>query len=145
MSEPLTPSQDRQRPHAGDSDRSLAATATWGAETLAAPATADEAATLQKQPSQPPRERPVHAVIDQATGVVMALGRLRADQARTVLTEVSQRINVTLYRIAELLTAWAHTSELNLGIRIALEEAIRQQHRTHRRASPATDALDDSP
>ncbi|WP_443062119.1 ANTAR domain-containing protein [Streptomyces sp. NBC_00386] len=128
-SEPLAPSQDRHRSHPGDTDRSLAATATWGAEDSAA---ADEAAAVQKQAGRPRHAWAVHAVIDQATGVVMALGRLRADQARTVLTEVSQRTNVTLYRIAELLTAWAHTSELNLGIRIALEEAIRQQHRTRR-------------
>lgn len=75
----------------------------------------------------------------------MALGRLRAEQAGTVLTEVSRRTNVTLRRIAELLTAWVHTGELNLGIRIALEEAIRRQHHIHRAAGPPADALDDSP
>lgn len=57
-------------------------------------------------------------------GIVMALGRLPADQARTVLTEVSRRTNVTLLRLAGLLTAWVSCGELNLGICIALEEAI---------------------
>ncbi|MFD9467431.1 ANTAR domain-containing protein [Streptomyces sp. NPDC060027] len=67
-------------------------------------------------------------VIDQAVGVVMALGRLGAEQAWAVLIEVCQRTDLKRRRFAELLTAWAPTGELNLGIRIALEEAIRRQH-----------------
>ncbi|MFF2100561.1 ANTAR domain-containing protein [Streptomyces sp. NPDC058202] len=74
---------------------------------------------------------------EQAVGMVMALGRLSADQARSVLTRVSQRANITLGRAAGLLTAWAFSGELNLGIRIALEEAIRERRRPGRPASPA--------
>ncbi|MGW3661920.1 ANTAR domain-containing protein [Streptomyces sp. NPDC005141] len=85
---------------------------------------------LRERVSRPRHDWVNHAVTEQAMGVVMALGRLHADQARTVLTEVSQRTDITLRRIAELLTAWAPSGELNLGIRIALEEAIRGQHRT---------------
>ncbi|MFE1288131.1 ANTAR domain-containing protein [Streptomyces sp. NPDC058751] len=81
-----------------------------------------------------PQERPTStsAVTEQAVGIVMALGRLRPDQARTVLAEVSQRTNITLRRIAELVTAWAACGELNLGIRIALEESIRSRPRPPR-------------
>ncbi|MGW2787645.1 ANTAR domain-containing protein [Streptomyces populi] len=69
---------------------------------------------------------------EQAVGIVMALGRLRSDQARTVLAEVSQRTNITLRRVAELVTVWASCGELNLGIRIALEESIRGRPRAPR-------------
>ncbi|WP_143661114.1 ANTAR domain-containing protein [Streptomyces sp. M41(2017)] len=68
-------------------------------------------------------------VMHQAVGIVMALGRLPACSARAVLTEVSQRTTITPLRIAEFLTSWASCGELNLGIRIALEEAIRAQRR----------------
>ncbi|MGW1963538.1 hypothetical protein ACWCPD_25210 [Streptomyces sp. NPDC001935] len=67
------------------------------------------------------------AVVEQATGVMMALGRLNTRQARLALAEVCRRTGITLDRIAELLTAWTSTGELNLGLRSALEEAIRHQ------------------
>ncbi|MGW6486213.1 ANTAR domain-containing protein [Streptomyces sp. NPDC055056] len=79
------------------------------------------------------------AVIEQATGIVMALGRLPADKAAAVLTEVSQRNHIEPARIAGLLIAWASCGELNLGIRIALEEAIQSEHRAARRALSAAD------
>ncbi|MFD9405261.1 ANTAR domain-containing protein [Streptomyces sp. NPDC060011] len=69
------------------------------------------------------------AVVERARGVVMVLGRLDAGQAGAVLSEVSRRTGVARVRIAELLTVWVPTGELNLGLRIALEEAIRDQHR----------------
>jgi hypothetical protein len=101
-------------------------------------ATAHEAGVLPERPGTP-RNPGANTVREQAVGIVMALGRLPADQARTVLTEVSQRTGVTLLRIAGLLTAWVSCGELNLGIRIALEEAIRAQRRTAQPAGPATD------
>ncbi|MFD5723533.1 ANTAR domain-containing protein [Streptomyces sp. NPDC127036] len=76
-------------------------------------------------------------VMHQAVGIVMALGRLSACQAWTVLTEVSQRTNIPPLRIAGLLTSWTSCGELNLGIRIALEEAIRTQRRAARPTGPA--------
>ena len=86
------------------------------------------------QAGQPHSDGARSAVVERATGVVMALGRLEAGQAGTVLSEVSQRVGIALDRVAELLTVWAPTGELNLGLRIALEEAIRDQHP----ASPRT-------
>ncbi|MFF4537054.1 ANTAR domain-containing protein [Streptomyces aureus] len=77
--------------------------------------------------------------VEQAVGIVMALGRLRADQARPVLGEVSQRARIPLCRIAELLSAWVASGELNLGIRIALEEAIRRQSRVARPVGPVAE------
>lgn len=65
------------------------------------------------------------AVIDQAMGIVMALGRLPANEAWNVLREVTQRTNSKLHLVSQLLTAWAESGELHLGVRIALEEAVR--------------------
>ncbi|MFF3420053.1 ANTAR domain-containing protein [Streptomyces sp. NPDC002698] len=90
------------------------------------------------QAAQPQRDGVRQAVVEHATGVVMALGRFDAGKAGTVLSEVSDRTGITLGRVAELLAAWVPTGELNLGLRIALEEAIRDhQHRA--RPAPAGD------
>ncbi|WP_406368530.1 ANTAR domain-containing protein [Streptomyces sp. NBC_00647] len=129
MRELLASGHDRK----GDPDSEQPATTT----TPRTAATAHEVGALQERPSTP-QNPGANTVRDQAVGIVMALGRLPADQARTVLTEVSQRTNITLLRIAGLLTAWASCGELNLGIRIALEEAIRAQRRTAQPAGPAT-------
>ncbi|MEU8794352.1 ANTAR domain-containing protein [Streptomyces sp. NPDC048643] len=95
----------------------------------AAPAAAG-ADDKQTAPSVRPQGDGVRqAAVDRATGVVMALGRLDGRQAGAVLSEVSRRTGITLSRVAGLLTVWAPTGELNLGLRIALEEAIREQHR----------------
>ncbi|MFD5635660.1 ANTAR domain-containing protein [Streptomyces sp. NPDC127077] len=83
---------------------------------------------IEVSPCCRPRHKAAEqAVVEQATGVMMALGRLDTGQARLALSEVSRRTGIALGRIAELLTAWASTGELNLGLRIALEEAIRHQ------------------
>ncbi|MET7987530.1 MULTISPECIES: ANTAR domain-containing protein [unclassified Streptomyces] len=87
---------------------------------------ADGPAALQEQAAGRQQEATTQeAVIDQATGIVMALGRLNADQARDILTEVARRAGIGPRRLAGLLTDWASTGELNLGVRIALEEAVR--------------------
>ncbi|MGW0966545.1 ANTAR domain-containing protein [Streptomyces sp. NPDC002516] len=84
------------------------------------------------QAAQPQRDGARQAVVEHATGVVMALGRFDADEAGAVLSEVSHRTGTTLDRIAELLTAWVTTGELNLGLRMAMEEAIRDhRHQSH--------------
>ncbi|MEU0788231.1 ANTAR domain-containing protein [Streptomyces sp. NPDC006173] len=82
-----------------------------------------------RSPREGARQETADQAVDRATGVVMALGRLDGGRAGAVLREVVQRTGIPLPRIAELLTVWAPTGELNLGLRIALEEAIRDQHR----------------
>ncbi|WP_327686562.1 ANTAR domain-containing protein [Streptomyces sp. NBC_00467] len=76
------------------------------------------------------------AVIDQAVGIVMALGRLPADEAWHVLREVTQRTNSKLHLVAQLLTAWAESGELHVSIRIALEEAVRGREAREGRPGP---------
>ncbi|MFF6996812.1 ANTAR domain-containing protein [Streptomyces sp. NPDC008313] len=65
-----------------------------------------------------------HAVVDQAIGLVVALGRVTPDEGWTVLREVSQHTNVKLRDIAEMVLLWARTGELPSSVRTALEEAL---------------------
>ncbi|MFE9812839.1 hypothetical protein ACFYRN_35380 [Streptomyces sp. NPDC005227] len=110
-----------------------------GAATMTRPAATAPVEARQQPSSASLHEASADTVMHQAVGIVMALGRLPAYKSRTVLTEVSQRTNVTPLRIAGLLTSWASCGELNLGIRIALEEAIRAQRRAARPTGPAAD------
>lgn len=65
-----------------------------------------------------------HAVIDQAIGVVCALGTLEPDRGLQILTEVSQHTNIKLRLVAEHTVAWAHSQELPDVIRHALDAAL---------------------
>ncbi|WP_151773954.1 ANTAR domain-containing protein [Streptomyces abyssomicinicus] len=67
-----------------------------------------------------------HAVVDQAIGSVVALGRVTPDQGWTVLREVSQHTNVKLRQVAEMILLWARTGDLPAEVRAALEEALRR-------------------
>ncbi|MFD4413121.1 ANTAR domain-containing protein [Streptomyces sp. NPDC058475] len=67
-----------------------------------------------------------HAVVDQAIGVVLALGRLTPDQGWEVLRAVSQHTNIKLRHVAELIVEWARTGDLCAGIRSELERRIAQ-------------------
>ncbi|MEY2242184.1 ANTAR domain-containing protein [Streptomyces sp. BF23-18] len=65
-----------------------------------------------------------HAVVDQAIGVVLALGGLTPHEAWHVLRAVSQRTNVKLRNVAELVIEWARTEELRPDIRDELEQQL---------------------
>ena len=49
-----------------------------------------------------------HAVVDQAIGMVVVLGRISPDQGWAVLKEVSQHTNIKLRNVAELILIWGH-------------------------------------
>jgi hypothetical protein len=68
-----------------------------------------------------------HAVVDQAIGTVVAVGRVTPDQGWAVLKEVSQHTNVKLRQVAELVLLWARTGDLPDEIRVALEQALRRR------------------
>ncbi|MFF7206524.1 ANTAR domain-containing protein [Streptomyces sp. NPDC008141] len=96
-----------------------------------------EVAALQEEVRQLHQALSSRAAIDQAMGIVMALGRLTADQAWDVLREVSQRTNIKMRQLAHEITSWAHTGELHLSIRVALEQAVRaRDSRVDSRARP---------
>ncbi|MFA3872944.1 ANTAR domain-containing protein [Streptomyces sp. MMCC 100] len=69
-------------------------------------------------------------VIDQARGMVMAVGPCTADQAWDVLVEVSQHTNIKLHAVAEQLVATSLGYRLREPVRRALGQAM-QARRHH--------------
>jgi hypothetical protein len=65
-----------------------------------------------------------HATVDQAIGMMVALGRVTPDEGWAVLREVSQRTNIKLRNIAELILIWGRTGDLPSDVRAPLEEAL---------------------
>ncbi|MFG2310468.1 ANTAR domain-containing protein [Streptomyces sp. NPDC048566] len=65
-----------------------------------------------------------HAVVDQAIGVVLAVGRLTPDEGWDALRAISQNTNVKLRHVAELIVGWARTGELPAEIRDELERRL---------------------
>ena len=65
-----------------------------------------------------------HAVVDQAIGMVVVLGRVSPDQGWAVLKEVSQHTNIKLRNVAELILIWGRTGVMPQEIRAELEDAL---------------------
>ncbi|KAB1990238.1 MULTISPECIES: ANTAR domain-containing protein [Streptomyces] len=65
-----------------------------------------------------------HAVVDQAIGMVVALGRVSPDQGWAVLKDVSQHTNIKLRNVAELILVWGRDGEIPPDIRAELEDAL---------------------
>ncbi|WP_329213372.1 ANTAR domain-containing protein [Streptomyces sp. NBC_01485] len=65
-----------------------------------------------------------HAVVDQAIGVVVALGRMTPDEGWIVLREASQHTNVRLRSVADLILVWGRTGDLPEEIRTELEDLL---------------------
>jgi hypothetical protein len=92
-----------------------------------APADADEPdriVELQEQVDQLKEAVVSHAVVDQAIGMIVALGRLTPDQGWDVLKEVSQHTNIKLRNVAELILIWGRDGRMPAEIRVELEEAL---------------------
>ncbi|EPH43060.1 ANTAR domain-containing protein [Streptomyces aurantiacus] len=77
-----------------------------------------------------------HATVDQAMGVVIAVGGLTPEEAWDVLREVSMRTNTKLRLVAEQLVTWGRTAELDPTLRSELERQL-----TLRREEQAVRAL----
>ncbi|MFS8201574.1 ANTAR domain-containing protein [Streptomyces sp. CWNU-52B] len=65
-----------------------------------------------------------HAVVDQAIGMIVALGRVTPDQGWCVLREVSQHTNIKLRNVAELIIVWGQKGDLPPEVRSALTETL---------------------
>ncbi|WP_328419179.1 ANTAR domain-containing protein [Streptomyces sp. NBC_00443] len=65
-----------------------------------------------------------HAVIDQAMGVLIAVGRLSAAEAWDVLRETSMSTNIKLRHVAELVVTWGATGHLATDIRSELSRRL---------------------
>ncbi|MFG3208036.1 ANTAR domain-containing protein [Streptomyces sp. NPDC048192] len=81
---------------------------------------------LQEEIGQLQKAVSSHAVIDQASGVVISLGGLRPEQGFDVLRKVSQRTNTKLRDVAEQIVDWVHSKKLDDSIREALETALTE-------------------
>ncbi|WP_326784437.1 MULTISPECIES: ANTAR domain-containing protein [unclassified Streptomyces] len=67
-----------------------------------------------------------HAVVDQAIGVVLVIGQLTPEQGWDVLREISQRTNIKLRHVSELIIGWARTGKLCTDVRTELERQLAQ-------------------
>jgi hypothetical protein len=72
-----------------------------------------------------------HAVVDQAIGVVVALGGLRPEQGWEVLKTVSQRTNTKLRDVAGHVVRWPAHGSLPSHIRPALRLALTEARAVH--------------
>ncbi|MET7746806.1 ANTAR domain-containing protein [Streptomyces sp. NPDC005385] len=74
-----------------------------------------------------------HAVVDQAIGVILAIGQLTPDEGWNVLREISQRTNIKLRHVSELIIEWARTGKLCADIRAEPDRQLAPYARTSRR------------
>ncbi len=65
-----------------------------------------------------------HAVVDQAIGMLVALGHVTPDQGWEVLREVSQHANIKLRNVAEIILIWGGDGDLPNDIRALLEDIL---------------------
>ncbi|MFJ3714564.1 ANTAR domain-containing protein [Streptomyces sp. NPDC090057] len=88
---------------------------------------ADRLTALQREVDQLRHAVVSHAVIDQAIGVVVAIGGLTAGQGWEVLRQVSQHTNTKLREVARCLVEWPASSLLPDPIDRALTEAVERE------------------
>jgi hypothetical protein len=84
----------------------------------------DRVFQLQEEVDQLKEAVASHAVVDQAIGMVVALGRVTPDQGWEVLKDVSQHTNIKLRNVAELILIWGRAGEMPPEICAELEEAL---------------------
>ncbi|GAX49427.1 ANTAR domain-containing protein [Streptomyces olivochromogenes] len=85
---------------------------------------ADRVVELREEVDQLKEAVTSHATVDQAIGMMVALGRVSPDQGWAVLREVSQHTNVKLRTVAEMILVWGRRGDLPPDIRAALEDTL---------------------
>ncbi|MGV9562907.1 ANTAR domain-containing protein [Streptomyces sp. NPDC003480] len=82
-----------------------------------------------------------HALIDQAMGAVVVIGRIAPEEAWRVLRDVSQRTNTKLRVVAEHILRYAQDGVLPEPLRVELNKALERysicSHPTGSRPDPA--------
>ncbi|MGW5434687.1 ANTAR domain-containing protein [Streptomyces sp. NPDC004059] len=84
----------------------------------------DRLSELQAEVDQMKEAVISHAVVDQAIGMVVALGRVTPDEGWEVLREVSQHTNIKLRNIAELILIWGRRGDIPAEVGAELEDAL---------------------
>ncbi|MEU7057928.1 ANTAR domain-containing protein [Streptomyces sp. NPDC046197] len=87
---------------------------------------ADRLLELQAEIEQLKEAVTSHAVVDQAIGMVVALGRVTPDLGWLILKDVSQHTNIKLRNVAELVVIWGRTGEMPGEIRTELQDALER-------------------
>jgi hypothetical protein len=108
---------------------------------LSATALASEYDRLQEENQQLQRAVTSHAVIDQAIGAVVVLGRMAPEEAWRALRDVSQRTNVKLRTVAEHILDYAQGGTLPEPERLELGKAIIRYRRCGETATALADGL----
>ncbi|MFF3908098.1 ANTAR domain-containing protein [Streptomyces sp. NPDC001848] len=65
-----------------------------------------------------------HATVDQAIGMLVALGHVTPGQGWEVLREVSQHANIKLRNVAEMILIWGRDGDLPDDVRVLLEDTL---------------------
>ncbi|MGW5657893.1 ANTAR domain-containing protein [Streptomyces humi] len=81
---------------------------------------------LQEEVDQLKEAVTSHAVVDQAIGMVVALGRVTPDEGWAVLKEVSQHTNIKLRNVADLILVWGRSGDMPPEIRAELADALER-------------------
>ncbi|NUR04977.1 MAG: ANTAR domain-containing protein [Streptomyces sp.] len=84
----------------------------------------DRIFALQEEVDQLKEAIVSHAVVDQAIGMMVALGRVAPDQGWAVLKDVSQHTNIKLRNVAELILIWGRNGDLPPQLKAELEDAL---------------------
>lgn len=87
-------------------------------------------AELEEQVEQLKEAVTSHAEVDQAIGVVIAVGGIGPAEAWDVLREISMRTNTGLRLVARRLIAWPRTRELDPVTRAELERQLAGRRET---------------
>ncbi|MCF3120437.1 ANTAR domain-containing protein [Streptomyces arenae] len=97
-------------------------------------ATAEKVEELVAEAQQLKHALASHATVDQAIGIVLALGQLTPTEAWDVLRDVSMQSNTKLRTVAEYVVEWGRTGSLDGALRGELD---RQLERHVAEAAPA--------
>ncbi|GAA2649223.1 ANTAR domain-containing protein [Streptomyces vastus] len=104
--------------------RSGAVEPAGGPQEATAPDETAQIVALQEEVGQLKEAVTSHAVVDQAIGMMVALGRVTPEQGWAVLREVSQHTNIKLRNVAELIIIWGQKGDLPHDIRATLEDTL---------------------
>ncbi|MEU6217695.1 ANTAR domain-containing protein [Streptomyces sp. NPDC047022] len=93
-------------------------------DTTAAAAESARIFQLEEEVGQLKEAVASHAVVDQAIGMLVALGHVTPDQGWEVLREVSQHANIKLRNVAEMILIWGRGGNLPDHVRVLLEDTL---------------------
>ncbi|MGP4008565.1 ANTAR domain-containing protein [Streptomyces sp. 4N124] len=79
---------------------------------------------LQEEVDQLKEAVASHAVVDQAIGMIVALGRVTPGEGWKILKDISQHTNIKLRNVAELILIWGRSGVMPPEIRVELEEGL---------------------